>query len=87
MAKSTYSILQKGINMKQIILKSFVLDKGDIERIKEWNAANTKNVSKLAKKLGISRQFLYMLLKGRQKVSSKLYKRFVSLGIFTEELL
>lgn len=73
--------------MKAIILKSFALDKGDIERIKEWNANNTKNVSKLAKKLGISRQFLYMLLKGRQKVSSKLYKRFVELGIFKEELL
>lgn len=73
--------------MKAIILKSFMLDKGDIERIKEWNASNTKNVSKLAKKLGISRQYLYMLLRGEQKVSSKLYKKFVKLGIFKEELL
>lgn len=73
--------------MKAIILKSFVLDKEDIEKIKEWNEKNTHNVSLLAKKLGISRQFLYNLLSGKQKLSSKLYKRFVALGIFTEELL
>ena len=73
--------------MKAIILKSFVLDKEDIEKIKEWNEKNTHNVSLLAKKLGISRQFLYNLLSGKQKLSNKLYKRFVALGIFTEELL
>ena len=73
--------------MKAIVLKSFVLDKEDIEKIKEWNEKNTHNVSLLAKKLGISRQFLYKLMNGKQKLSSKLYKRMLSLGIFTKEEL
>ena len=71
--------------MKAIILESFVLDKEDIEKIKEWNEKNAHNVSLLAKKLGISRQFLYKLLNGKHKLSSKLYKRMLKLGIFKKE--
>lgn len=73
--------------MKTIILRSFVLDKGDVEKIKEWNATNTKNVSKLAKKLGISRQYLYALMAGKEKLSAKTYKKFIKLGIFEENIL
>ena len=73
--------------MKAIILKSFVLDKEDIEKIKEWNEKNTHNVSLLAKKLGIARQYLYRLMSGKEKLSTRLYKKMCKLGIFNEELL
>ena len=73
--------------MKTIIFKSFVLEKSDAEKIKEWNATHTKSITKLAKTLDITRQFLYRLMNGKGKLSARLYKRMCKLGIFNEELL
>ena len=73
--------------MKTIIFKSFVLEKSDAEKIKEWNATHTKSITKLAKTIGVSRQYLYELMSGKEKLSARLYKKFVKLGIFNEELL
>ena len=73
--------------MKTIIFKSFVLEKSDAEKIKEWNAMHTKSITKLAKTLGIARQYLYRLMNGKEKLSARLYKKMCKLGIFNEELL
>ena len=68
--------------MKVNVTASFTLENEEIKAIKKYCIDEDITLDKLAKKAGVSRQYLNRVMNGKEKISFKLYCKFAKLGIF-----
>lgn len=71
--------------MKANVIANFELENADIKAIKKYCIDEDITLDKLAKRVGVSRTYLNLIMSGKQRVSFKLYQKFAKLGIFKKE--
>lgn len=69
------------IAIKTIIKKQYILEDEDVKKIKIFLANNNWNFSTLAIELGVSKQYITELVKGRRNFTNKLNEKLKKLGL------
>ena len=69
------------IAIKTIIKKQYILEEEDVKKIKIFLANNDWNFSTLAIELGVSKQYITELVKGRRNFTNKLNEKLKKLGL------
>lgn len=69
------------ITIKTIIKKQYILEDEDVKKIKIFLANNNWNFSTLAIELGVSKQYITELVKGRRNFTNKLNEKLKKLGL------
>ena len=69
------------IAIRTIIKKQHFLEEDDVKKIRIFLANNDWNFSTLAIELGVSKQYITELVKGRRNFTNKLNEKLKKLGL------
>ena len=67
--------------MKKILITRYLLDENDVKKIKIFLLKKDWNASTLASELGISKQYVSALFKGKRYMTNTMISKFKKIGL------